>query len=108
MDVKMTFLNGNLTKDVYITQLEGFTSIDGNKVCKLQRSIYGLKQAARSWNIRFEETIKEFGFSQNSDEACVYNKVSGSVVTFLVLYVDDILIIGNDVLKLQYVNILVI
>ena len=51
MDVKTTFLNGNLTEDVYMTQLEGFISNDGSKVCKLQRSIYGLKQASRSWNI---------------------------------------------------------
>ena len=55
------------------------------------RSIYGLKQASRSWNIRFDEAIKSFGFSQNMDEPCVYKKVSGSTITFLVLYVDDIL-----------------
>ena len=63
MDVKTTFLNGNLTKEVHMTQPEGFISGNGSKVCKLQRSIYGLKQASRSWNIRFDETIKEFGFS---------------------------------------------
>ena len=63
MDVKTTFLNGNLNEDVYMTQPEGFISGHGRKVCKLQRSIYGLKQASRSQNIRFDETIKEFGFS---------------------------------------------
>ena len=51
MDVKMTFLDGNLSKEVYMTQFEGFIYENGNKVCKLQRSIYGLKQASRSWNI---------------------------------------------------------
>ena len=51
MDVKTTFLNGNLTDEVYMTQPKGFTSESGSKVCKLQRSIYGLKQASRSWNI---------------------------------------------------------
>ena len=61
------------------------------------RSIYGLKQASRSWNIRFDEAIKSYGFSQNMDEPCVYKKVSGSTITFLVLYVDDILLIGNNV-----------
>ena len=100
MNVKTTFLNENLTKDVYITQLEGFISKDGNKVCKLQRSIYGLKQASESWNIRFDETIKEFDFSHNPDEPCVYKKISESAFVFLVLYVDDILRIGNDVLVL--------
>ena len=96
MDVKITFLYGYLSKDVYMTQPEGFTSGDGSKVCKLQRSIYGLKQASRSWNIRFDE----FCFSQNMDEPYVYKKVSGSIVVFLVLYVDDILLIGNDILAL--------
>ena len=58
MDVKTAFLNGNLLEKVYMTQPEGFTSGDSNKVCKLQKSIYGLKQASRSWNIRFDETTK--------------------------------------------------
>ena len=61
------------------------------------KSIYGLKQASRSWNIRFDEAIKSFGFSQNIDEPCVYKKTSGRIITFLILYVDDILFIGNDI-----------
>lgn len=105
MDVKTAFLNGNLLEDVYMIQPEGFTSVDKTKVCKLQRSIYGLKQASRSWNIRFDESIKKFDFSQNPDEPCVYKKVSGSAVVFLVLYVDDILLIGNDISVLQSVKI---
>nr|GEZ88152.1 retrotransposon protein, putative, Ty1-copia subclass [Tanacetum cinerariifolium] len=56
-----------------------------NKVCKLQRSIYGLKQASRSWNKRFDEEIKKTGFTHNPDEPCVYLKASGSNVAFLVL-----------------------
>ena len=105
MDVKTAFLNGNLIEDVYMTQPDGFTSKEPNKVCKLQRSIYGLKQASRSWNIRFDETIKEFDFIKNEDEPCVYKKVSGSARVFLVLYVDDILLMGNDIPMLQSVKI---
>ncbi|GKC66424.1 retrotransposon protein, putative, ty1-copia subclass [Tanacetum coccineum] len=74
------------------------------KVCKLQRSIYGLKQASRSWNKRFDEEIKRFGFDQNLDEPCVYQKASGSNVTFLILYVDDIIIMGNHIPSLQSVK----
>ena len=66
-------------------------------MCKLNRSIYGLKQASTSWNHRFDEVIRSYGFIKNEDEPCVYKKVSGSQLTFLVLYVDDILLIGNDV-----------
>ncbi|GJR50107.1 retrovirus-related pol polyprotein from transposon TNT 1-94 [Tanacetum coccineum] len=75
-----------------------------NKVCKLQRSIYGLKQASRSWNKRFDEEIKKIGFTQNPDEPCVYLKASGSNVAFLVLYVDDILLMGNSVTMLKEVK----
>ncbi|KAK4381045.1 Retrovirus-related Pol polyprotein from transposon TNT 1-94 [Sesamum angolense] len=67
------------------------------KVCYLQRSIYGLKQASRSWNIRFDEIIRGYDFVKNDFDPCVYKKVSGSSVLFLVLYVDDILLIRNDI-----------
>nr|GEW29296.1 DUF21 domain-containing protein At2g14520-like [Tanacetum cinerariifolium] len=75
-----------------------------NRVCKLKRSIYGLKQASRQWNKRFDDEIKKFGFTQNRDEPCVYLKASGSNVTFLILYVDDILIMGNNIPMLQDVK----
>ncbi|KAK9018612.1 hypothetical protein V6N11_001582 [Hibiscus sabdariffa] len=105
MDVKTAFLNGKLEEDVYMTQLEGFvTPENARKVCKLQRSIYGLKQASRSWNLHFNEAIQEFGFIRNEDEPCVYKKFSGSIVSFLILYVDDILIIGNDIPTLQSIK----
>ncbi|GKB95997.1 retrotransposon protein, putative, ty1-copia subclass [Tanacetum coccineum] len=105
MDVKTAFLNGFLEEEIYMEQPEGF--IDPNhpsKVCKLQRSIYGLKQASRSWNKRFDEEIKKFGFHQNLDEPCVYQKASGSNVIFLILYVDDIILMGNHIPSLQEVK----
>ena len=79
-------------------QPEGFVDPKGaNKVCKVQRSIYGLVQASQSWNKRFDSVIKAYGFIQTFGEACIYNKVSGSSVAFLILYVDDILLNGNDI-----------
>ena len=105
MDVKTAFLNENLEEEVYMTQPEEFISSGrANQVCKLNRSIYGLKQASRSWNIHFDETIKSFGFIKNMDEPCVYKKNSGSAIVFLILYVDDILLIGNDIPILQSVK----
>ena len=93
MDVKTAFLNGFLKEELYMMQPEGFVDPkNADKVCKLQRSIYGLVQASRSWNIRFDEMIKAFGFMQTYGEACIYKKVSGSSVAFLILYVDDILL----------------
>ncbi|GJU86019.1 retrotransposon protein, putative, ty1-copia subclass [Tanacetum coccineum] len=105
MDIKTAFLNGFLEEEIYMEQPEGF--IDPNhprKVCKLQRSIYGLKQASRSWNKRFDEEIKKFGFHQNLDEPCVYQKASGSNIIFLILYVDDIILMGNHIPSLQEVK----
>src|SRR6266480_600345 len=85
MDVKTAFLNGFLEEELYIMQPEGFVDPKGaNKVCKLQRSIYGLVQASRSWNIRFDELIKAYGFIQTCGEDCIYKKVSGSTTTFLI------------------------
>ena len=54
-------------------------------------------QASRSWNIRFDEVTKAYGFIQTYGEACIYKKVSGSSVAFLILYVDDILLVRNDI-----------
>ncbi|GJZ89203.1 retrotransposon protein, putative, ty1-copia subclass [Tanacetum coccineum] len=79
MDVKTTFLNGHLSEDVY-------------------------RQASKSWNKRFDEEIKKIGFTQNPDEPCVYLKASGSNVAVLVLYVDDILLMGNSVTTLKEVK----
>ena len=61
------------------------------------KSIYELKQASRSWNLRFDETIKTYGFEQNVDEPSEYKYIKEKKVVFLVLYIDDILLIGNDV-----------
>ncbi|KAJ9536778.1 hypothetical protein OSB04_un000002 [Centaurea solstitialis] len=77
MDVKTAFLNEKLTEDVYMEQLEGFED---------------------------PKNPNKFGFAKSEFEPCVYTKFSGSIVTFLVLYVDDILLIGNDVPTLQSVK----
>ncbi|RDX83682.1 hypothetical protein CR513_35372, partial [Mucuna pruriens] len=74
MDVKTTFLN----------------------VCKLNKSIYGLKQASYHWYLKFHEVITSFGFEENIMDNCIYLKVSESKICFLVLYVDDILLATND------------
>ena len=61
-------------------------------------------QASRSWNIRFDKLIKAYSFIQTCGEACIYKKVSGSSIAFLILYVDDILLIGNDVEFLESIQ----
>ena len=88
-----------------MSQRNGFVNKDQEqKVCKLLKSIYGLKQASRSWNLRFDEPIKTYGFKQNIDEPCVYKLIKEKTVVFLVLYIDDILLIVNNVAKLSNVK----
>ena len=96
MDVKTSFLNGFIKEELYMMQPEGFCQ-GANKMCKLQRSIYGLVQASRTWNIRFDELIKAYSFIQTCDEACIYKKVSGSTTTFLINICEWHIVIGNDV-----------
>ena len=68
---KTAFLNGHLKEELYIMQPEGFVDPkNANKVCKLQHSIYGLVQASWSWNIRFNEMIKAFGFMELERRNC--------------------------------------
>ena len=63
MDVKMAFLNGNLEENVYVAQLKGFVMEGKERVgCRLKKFIYGLKQASRQWYLKFDQTIKNFGF----------------------------------------------
>jgi hypothetical protein len=63
-----------------------------------------VKQTYRSWNLHFDEAIKEFGFIKNVEKACAYKMVNGSAVVFLVLFVDDILLIENDILMMEVVK----
>ncbi|KAL0427423.1 UNVERIFIED_CONTAM: Retrovirus-related Pol polyprotein from transposon RE2 [Sesamum latifolium] len=105
MDVKTAFLNGFVEEEIFMDQPEGFTTVgEEQKVCRLQRSIYGLKQASRSWNTRFDEVIQGYDFIKNDCDPCIYKKISGSSVAYLVLYVDDILLIENDVKMLREIK----
>lgn len=94
MDVKTTFLNGELEDDMRQEYL----------VCKLHRSIHGLKEASISWNIKFDKAIDIFGFEKSLDEPCIYKNIQGTVVVFLVLYIDDILLIENHMKVLSRVK----
>ena len=97
MDVRTAFLNGTLDEEIYMNQPDGFVE-KGNegKVCKLNRSIYGLKQASRQWYILFDNAITSYGFSMTEGDRCIYFKIVGDKFILLSLYVDDILISSND------------
>jgi hypothetical protein len=78
MDVKTTFLNGELDEEIYMDQPEGFIA-DGqeNKVCRLIKSLYCLKQAPKQWHEEFDNTLTAVGFAVNESDTCVYYLYGG-------------------------------
>nr|GEV40859.1 putative zinc finger, CCHC-type [Tanacetum cinerariifolium] len=97
MDVKTAFFNGDLHEDVYMAQPQGFKSKgQEHLVCKLKKSMYGLKQASRQWYLKFDEVMKH-NFIKNQVDQCIYLKMSGRNFIILVLYVDDILLASNNI-----------
>ena len=105
MDVKTTFLNGDLEKNVYIAQSKGFVMEGKERMgCRLKKSIYGLKQVSRQWYLKFDQTIRNFGFKENVEDNCVYVKFKNWKFIFLVLYMDDILLASSDVNLLLETN----
>jgi hypothetical protein len=84
-------------KNVYMAQPEGF-AVEGKEHmrCKLEKSLYGLKQASRQWYIKFDGVIRSFGFTENKVDNCIYVKFKGNGFTIWVLYVDDILLASTD------------
>ena len=102
MDVKTAFLNGELEEDIFMSQPTGFIERGKNNlICKLNKSIYGLKQASRQWFLKFDKVVTAHGFIENKLDDCIYLRVKGSKFIFLVLYVDDILIASSDMQLLQ-------
>ncbi|CAL8999519.1 unnamed protein product [Prunus brigantina] len=97
MDVKTAFLNGNLIEEIYMKQPDGFIQKGEEElVCRLQKSIYGLKQASRQWYLKFDEVVKSQGFIDNPLDECIYLKFHGRHYIFMLLYVDDILLASSN------------
>jgi len=97
MNVKTAFLNENSEENVYMDQAVGIIE-EGKEhmVCKLKKSIYGLKQDSRQWYLKFNDIIMCFEYKENIVDQCIYMKVNGSKFIILILYVDDILLATND------------
>eukprot|EP00253_Pinus_taeda_P007112 PITA_07112 len=97
MDVKSTFLNGDLEEEVYIEQPDGFIlGNDPNFVCRLKRALYGLKQAPRAWYYRLDKYLHQQGFSKGSADSNLYIKIENDKLLILVVYVDDIIFGSNE------------
>ena len=93
-DIKTAFLNGDIEEEIYMKQPPGFEN--GNNVCKLKKSLYGLKQAARAWNKVFHEAVIGFGFTQSEVDKCLYSLKNVNDVCYMIVHVDDILVASNN------------
>jgi hypothetical protein len=98
MDVKSAFLNGELNEEVYIVQPPGFVQEgEEEKVLRLDKALYGLRQAPRAWNIKLDHSLCEIGFKQSKCEHGVYARRHGASRLLVGVYVDDLIITGSDV-----------
>jgi len=105
MDVKMTILNGELEEEIYMNQPQGFVHQGGEHlVCKLQKSLYGLKQSPRAWNQKLNTFIRTVEFMKSEADPSVYVTRVGDVKFFIMVYVDDLILVCNDQNKLLHIK----
>ena len=97
LDVKNAFLYGDLEEEVYMDIPPGYTASSKAKIaCKLQRALYGLKQSPRAWFGRFSSAMRKYGFQQSNSDHTLFLKHRLGKVTALIVYVDDMIITGDD------------
>ena len=98
LDVKNAFLNGDLEEEVYMTIPPGLENSSNSRlVCKLKKSLYGLKQSPRAWFDRFKKAVITNGYHQcQADHTLFVKPNSGGKITILIVYVDDIILTGDD------------
>ena len=104
IDINNAFLNGDLKEEVFMTQPEGFSdSTKPHHVCRLRKALYGLKQAPRAWFEKLRGALLSWGFYNSvSDTSLFYSRKSGKLL--LLVYVDNILIIGECSDDVQHLN----
>ncbi|KAL2241232.1 UNVERIFIED_CONTAM: Retrovirus-related Pol polyprotein from transposon RE1 [Sesamum indicum] len=103
IDINNAFLHGYLNEDIYMLPPDGY-SVPQGQVCKLKRSLYGLKQASRQWNHEFTTKLLAYGFVQSHNDHCLFSKSIESEVIFLLVYVDDVLISSSAEALIQPVK----
>ena len=102
LDVKNAFLHGDLQEEVYMEVPPCYSNPEMvGKVCRLKKSLYGLKQSPRAWFDRFRRALCAMGYKQCNGDHTVFYKHSRRKITVLAVYVDDIIITGDDEMEIK-------
>lgn len=100
LDVNTTFLHGDVNEEVYMIPPPGLQISDPTMVCKLQKSLYGLKQASRQWNAKLSQVLLASGYVQSKADYSLFVKAIGPSFTAILVYVDDLVLAGNDLIEI--------
>lgn len=95
MDVSNAFLHGNLDEDVYMKPPQGYKITHPNMVCRLKKSLYGLRQASRNWYSKLSKTLIDYGFQESRVDQSLFTYTKLSIFIVVSVYVDDLIIAGN-------------
>ncbi|GAU47119.1 hypothetical protein TSUD_98960 [Trifolium subterraneum] len=106
LDVNTAFLHGDLNEEVYMQAPPGLALPHPNLVCKLQRSLYGLKQASRQWNAKLTETLIASGFTQSKADYSLFTKKTCQGFIAILVYVDDLVLGGTDMTEINQLKAL--
>jgi len=96
MDIHNAFLHGDLHDDIYMKLPLGFRPTKPNVVCKLKKSLYGLRQAPRQWFSKLASALRDYGFQQSPFDHSLFTFARKGVFLALLIYVDDLVLTGND------------
>nr|KAJ0186503.1 hypothetical protein LSAT_V11C900486210 [Lactuca sativa] len=101
LDVNNAFLHGDLNEEIYMKIPQGFRKENETRVCKLKKSLYGLKQASRNWYQKFTTTLQKLEYRQSQADHSLFIHKHGDVFVAALIYVDDVIIVGNNQTKIE-------
>lgn len=104
LDIDNAFLNGDLDEEVYMRPPPSLLHSSTNLVCKLHKSLYGLRQASRQWNAKLTSALLHFGFTQSSADHSLFVQKTPAAFTALLIYVDDIVIAGKNIQTIAHIK----
>lgn len=99
-DVKTAFLDGIIEEEIYMQQPEGYED-NSQRVCRLRKSVYGLKQSPRTWNKRFKDVLINFGLQESTADPCLFYRITEKDKLIVTLYVDDGLVVATKKISIE-------